>query len=333
MKLSIIIKALNEEVNIARAIESSLKVVNEINGNGEVILADSLSTDSTIKIASQYDIKIIQLTNKEERSCGIGAELGFKIASGEFIYILDADMEFYEGFILNAIEFLDENLSYAGVGGLVNEINLSNIEFKQRYKRKNTLTVPGEVKFLGMGGLYRKEALDQVKYFTNKFLNSYEEFELGTRLMHEGWHLRRLDVDGVKHYGHEIGEYQLLLKRVKSGYIFGLGELLRSMLGKPYFKSAFTNLRQTKTYLFYLAWFVFLLIALLISVFQSGFIEIALIAFIVPLIALSLKKRSIKAGLYAIVSGVINGIGMLIAFVSSQPGNPKSSIDYKIIKR
>ena len=44
--VSVIIKALNEEKHIARAIESALRAVSTV--GGEVILADSASTDRTV---------------------------------------------------------------------------------------------------------------------------------------------------------------------------------------------------------------------------------------------------------------------------------------------
>jgi cellulose synthase/poly-beta-1,6-N-acetylglucosamine synthase-like glycosyltransferase len=69
--LSIIIKALNEERNIALGIESALAAVDGL--DAEVILADSSSTDRTVEIARQYPIKIVTLNNREDRSCGVGA--------------------------------------------------------------------------------------------------------------------------------------------------------------------------------------------------------------------------------------------------------------------
>jgi glycosyltransferase involved in cell wall biosynthesis len=68
--VSVIIKALNEERNIARAIESALAALNKV--DGEIILADGGSSDRTVEIASRYPITIVQLTNASDRSCGSG---------------------------------------------------------------------------------------------------------------------------------------------------------------------------------------------------------------------------------------------------------------------
>ncbi len=86
--VSVIIKALNEEANIARAIESALTAVETI--GGEVILADSRSTDKTVEIALRYPVRIVRLVDSNERSCVL-LQLGFQEAR-EFVYVLDGDM-------------------------------------------------------------------------------------------------------------------------------------------------------------------------------------------------------------------------------------------------
>ena len=51
MKVSVIIKALNEEANIARAVESAIRTVASI--GGEVVVADSVSMP--LPVASSGD--------------------------------------------------------------------------------------------------------------------------------------------------------------------------------------------------------------------------------------------------------------------------------------
>ncbi|HMA09708.1 MAG TPA: glycosyltransferase, partial [Ramlibacter sp.] len=95
--VSVIIKAFNEEKNICAAIESSLAAVAEI--GGEVILADSHSTDHTVELASGYPIRVVQLLHPRERCCGVGPQLGYQHARGEYLYILDGDMKMLPGFL------------------------------------------------------------------------------------------------------------------------------------------------------------------------------------------------------------------------------------------
>ena len=58
--LSIVIIARNEARNIARAIESVLRAV-ENWPDTEILLVDSASTDETVEIARRYPINIVRL--------------------------------------------------------------------------------------------------------------------------------------------------------------------------------------------------------------------------------------------------------------------------------
>ncbi len=331
MKVSIIIKALNEEHNIVRAIESSLSALKEANCSGEVVLADSLSTDQTVQLARNYPVKIVQLINKSDRSCGVGAELGFRVAQGEYLYILDADMEFQEGFLEKAIQFLDANGDYAGVAGMIEEMNGVGIEYQQRYLRVHSGLNAGEMNGLNMGGLFRRSSLLSLGYFTNRNLNSYEETELGARLKVEGWRLKRLSILGIRHYGHRDPPYQLLIKRIKSGYIMGLGELFRSAVGKKHFRFLIKSIPQLKLYFLYLIWLCCILVLFLAFVFELVSFFVVMFIFLIPLVGMSLKKRSLKLGTYSVISSIFNSLGMVVGFLKFKAHSPSDVIKFKVL--
>ena len=75
---------------------------------------------------------------------------------------------------------------------------------------------------------------------------AFEEFDLGARLQARGWKLARIDQRAVDHYGYTIGGYQLLWRRLKSGYAAGLGEVLRGALGKKHFWFVLRKLRHLR---------------------------------------------------------------------------------------
>ena len=132
IEVSVTIKTFNEGEKIAREIKGALQAIKGL--SGEVIIADSLSTDRTIEIAKKYPVKIFQLVNEEDRSCGVGPQLGYEKAKGKFIYILDGDMKLNKKFIKKAIiEFKNDQL-LAGVGGIIEEMNKSSIVFARRNK-------------------------------------------------------------------------------------------------------------------------------------------------------------------------------------------------------
>src|SRR5579872_4854938 len=99
--ISIIIKALNEERHIAAAIESALAAIEGI--DGEVILADSASTDRTVAIAASYPVKVVSLRRMEDRSCGAGVQLGYQYSTGRYVCLIDGDMRLDRDFVAAAI--------------------------------------------------------------------------------------------------------------------------------------------------------------------------------------------------------------------------------------
>lgn len=236
VRVSVIIKTLNEERHVAAAIESALVAV-ERAGGGEVILADSGSGDRTIDIARRYPICVVQLRDPSERRCGVGPQLGYQRARGEYVYILDGDMELDPDFLPRAIEAMARDPRLGGVAGTVEERSSASYQFRGR-QRRAAERVARDRRWLDMGGLYRARALRDVGYFSDRNLHAYEEMELGLRLGAAGWKLRRLAEPGVVHHGRTEGNWNLLRKRWQSGYLDGAGELLRAAWGRPYFLRA-----------------------------------------------------------------------------------------------
>lgn len=316
IKVSVVIKALNEAKNIAATIESALKAVASI--GGEVILADSFSTDKTIEIASVYPIKIIRLHNPVDRCCGVGAQLGYQIAAGEYIWIVDGDMELAEDFVQHAIQALEADDRIAGVSGRVVEKNLESLEFRARVQRAPVNLQPGLVDRLDGGGVYRRNAVEAVGYLTNRNLHSYEEFELAARLRSAGWLLQRIPFDAVFHYGHQTEAFALLLRRWKSGYILGIGELLRGALGTNHFSLVLREIRELHLYLAVILWWLALLLLFACQgiVGHGGWIGLAFL--LGPLLIMVLKKRSFITALYSIVSWNFYAAGLLRGFLRRQ---------------
>lgn len=81
-EISIIIPALNEEDSIRETLRSL-----QTFDNAEIILVDGGSTDATISIAENYNVKILHAP----RGRGAQLQLGGNCASGEILWFLHAD--------------------------------------------------------------------------------------------------------------------------------------------------------------------------------------------------------------------------------------------------
>ncbi|MBM6582052.1 glycosyltransferase [Microvirga sp. BT689] len=313
MKVSIIIKALNEETNIARSIESSLAALKGL--DGEVILADSVSTDRTVEIASAYPITIVQLQHTTSRGCGSAPQLGYQYSSGDFIYLLDGDMVLYQDFLTAALATLESDHRLAGVGGVIRDMNLDNLEFAARAARNNNTPQAGDTDRLNGGGLYRRAAIESVGYLSDMNLHAFEEFELGARLRALGWRLTRLDKVAVDHFGYTIGAYKLLWNRVKSGYAYGAGEIARAAVGKPYLFDVLLHVRTLWVSLCVIAWLLTVLLIIPFSFdapLQGLVTACSLLLF--PILVMSLKRRSLRLGTYAVAVWLVLAICTIKGF-------------------
>jgi GT2 family glycosyltransferase len=327
-RISVIIKALNEERNICAAIESSLAAVAEV--GGEVILADSHSSDRTVELASNYPIRVVQLLHPRERCCGVGPQLGYQHARGEYLYILDGDMKLVPGFLPEALSFLAQHPEAAGVGGRLVELNNESLEYRERGLRAAAHLSPGEVDRLDGGGLYRRRAIEEAGHFSDRNLHSYEEFDLAVRLRSRGWKLWRIPTDSVTHYGHDAPPYRLLMRRWHSRYVRGLGELLRASVGKPHMRLVLRGMRELRIYTAVLAWW--LLLASVpwwpLTVWYRAAAFVALAG--APLLFMCWRKRSLARATYSVVSWCFNAAGLALGLVHRRRP-PQSPIASRIL--
>jgi glycosyltransferase involved in cell wall biosynthesis len=326
--VSIIIKALNEERHIAAAIESALAALSGI--DGEVILADGRSADRTVEIARGYPIKIVQLINVADRSCGAGAQLGFQYSSGRFLCLIDGDMQLHDGFLPAAIRFLEENPTVAGVGGIVIDCEITNLEFEQRTKRRDRDRGAGPVTRLHCSGIYRRSAIESIGYLTDRNLHAGEELDLGARLHARGWKLARINLPSIDHHGHSGSAYHLLLRRVSTRFSFGVGEIVRAAIGRPHFWFIVRNDNNIVLCLLVAAWWT----AILATPFVlTGFAAVFMIGalLLLPIATMALRWRSIRHGLYSVAAWNVYALSFLPGFMRSRV-SPTSWIDSTILK-
>ncbi|OJT97912.1 MAG: glycosyl transferase [Rhizobium sp. 63-7] len=329
MTVSIIVKTLNEETKIAMTIESALAALERV--GGEVIVADSGSRDRTVEIASLYPVIIAQIEPPALPSCGLGPQLGYQYSRHPFLCLIDGDMLLDPDFLPAALTFMAENPEHAGVTGHVEEMEITNLEFARRVNRNARENRTGSVDRMNGGGVYRREAIEKVGYLSDRNLHGYEEFDLGARLRSAGWLLHRLDQRYVQHYGHTENSYRLLIRRWRSKYIFGLGEMLRASLGRPYFRTLFRELPELRLWVGIYVFWIFCL-ALLIAL-PNKLLGLSLVAGLLALVVglMSQRKGGFSMGLYTVVAWFFNAAALPVGFLRPRR-EPSAPIESRLRK-
>ncbi|MEG1210273.1 MAG: glycosyltransferase [Leclercia sp.] len=302
--ISVSIKTFNEAECIEKTIDSIRRQIAAY--PHKIIVADSLSTDNTQQLASDKGVMVVSLTEPADRSCGVGHQLGYLYSEGEYILLMDGDMELEPGFIDHAVAFLQDNPTYAGVAGTVEMDDASNYEFTSRKQRLNKIYPLGDSDHLGGGGLYRRSAIADIGYLTNRSLHAYEEAELGIRLRAAGYKLHRLDVPYFSHTSHTMPTFKMLCFRWKRGFHQAPGELLRSAWGKPWFRDA---LMMVKNEVIFASYILFVLIAVI--TLDVSLIDIALLPLLAFILLKTVQNRSLKNGLNSVINLAVLSVGLV----------------------
>ena len=149
MPVSIIIPAYNEERHIAACIESLLK--QECSDELEIIVVNNASRDGTAKILSTYAAKYpekIRVINLD-RNLGPGGarNLAAKIARGEILIFLDADMTFPPDFVEKLTRPIKEGSARETTHAEEYVANLENpwVKVQGQHKRASNIGGGGEV--------------------------------------------------------------------------------------------------------------------------------------------------------------------------------------------
>jgi dolichol-phosphate mannosyltransferase len=111
IKLSIVIPCYNEEITLEKCVESVLKISGEFL-QLEIIIIDDCSTDGSLSIARGLENKnsrIIVIQHEKNQGKGAALQTGFKKATGDFIAIQDADLEYNPNDLLRLLEPLINN--------------------------------------------------------------------------------------------------------------------------------------------------------------------------------------------------------------------------------
>jgi len=108
MKLSVVIPVYNEK----NTIEKIVDLVRQVEGiDKEIIIVDDASKDGTVEILKKIQVKYpdIKMFFKEEnKGKGNTLKIGFKMTTGDYVIVQDADLEYDPNDYLKLIRALEE---------------------------------------------------------------------------------------------------------------------------------------------------------------------------------------------------------------------------------
>jgi len=176
--ISIIIPTLNEE----KCIELTLKAFKnqDYKGKYEIIVADGMSKDNTVKIARKHANKVVLVRKK---GIGVGRNEGAKVARGEILIFVDADT-ILQSNGLSELSKPFQNKKVVGVACPIVPIS-SKPRDLMLYRTFNQFMIMSikskKAQIPGICCAYRKNAFEKVGGFDER-LDTLEDYELSRKI-------------------------------------------------------------------------------------------------------------------------------------------------------
>jgi GT2 family glycosyltransferase len=199
-KISIIIPNYNGKSFLRECLDS-IKNQNILN---EIIIIDNASHDESVIFITQNYPEIILIQNKENLGFSKAVNQGIEASSGEYLFLLNNDVELEEDCIKNLIKCIDENKNIFAVSSKM-------IQYHDRNKIDDAgdeYTILGWTKKVGYGNpqekynknretfsacagaaIYRKSILEEIGYFDENFFAYLEDIDLSYRARIHGYHI------------------------------------------------------------------------------------------------------------------------------------------------
>jgi GT2 family glycosyltransferase len=210
--LSIIIVTYNSAGHIENCIRSIMKNIDI--DDYETIVVDNCSSDDTVNIVKKYS-DVIVIINSKNYGFATANNKGFKIARGEYVVVLNPDVNFTkETNVIKMIEYFKEthdagiiapklyyrngdvqenarsfpNIWVLLIRGLKLENRFSRYKFyKNKVSNNNSEIVKSVDWVIGAFFLIQRKLLVELNYFDPKYFMYYEDADLCLRAAKKGY--------------------------------------------------------------------------------------------------------------------------------------------------
>lgn len=201
-KVSVVVIGRNEGDRLAQCLEALLQEARDSEHILEMIYVDSQSTDNSVAIAQDLNLRTHQLAGAPSAAAARNA--GWKLSKGDLILFLDGDSILQPNFLSRAVDaFTMPNV--AVVYGRCRELQPYRSIYSRACDLDWQMFPPGPVPYCGGNALIRRASLSTVSGF-DEALTAGEEPELCRRLTETGFTVVCLPIDMVTH---DLGEFSL----------------------------------------------------------------------------------------------------------------------------
>jgi GT2 family glycosyltransferase len=295
-----------------------------------LVYVDSGSSDGSVELARSLDAEVVELDPDipftAARARNAGVERLTQMALGlKYAQLIDGDCELVEGWIDEAVDFLEANEEYAAAAGRLRErfpdasvFNyLCDVEWN---------TPIGDVKSCGGIAMMRIRAFESVGGFMPDLIAG-EEPELCVRLRRAGWKIRRLDAEMALHDAAMMRLSQWWKRGVRAGHAYAEGSHLH---GSPPERMGIRESRRI------VAWGLIIpILALAFAPLAGWFSLILLLAY--PLNVIRIARRLRREGearpwtlaFFLMLGKFPEAIGWLRFHWGKLSGNRSSIIEHK----
>jgi GT2 family glycosyltransferase len=248
-KMSIVIP----NYNGADYLENCLKSLqSQTYQNMEIVVVDNASQDRSVEIVRSIAPEAVLL--REDRNCGFaeGADIGIRSSHGDWVAVLNNDTEVSRDWLAACVHAIQNHPDAAFLACRILDFGIRNrlysagdcflrggIGYRRGQEQTDREDFSRECKIFSASGcaaIYRRDVLEEMKGFDERFFAYLEDVDLGLRLQAAGCHGYYVPGAKVYHYGAATsgGEFSPLSVRLRTRNSLLL--LMKSMPGRILFR-------------------------------------------------------------------------------------------------
>ncbi len=223
VEVSVVMPTYNSEEHIGEAIKS---VLNQTFSDWELIIVNDDSTDSTLKIAKEFekkDKKIRVISHRKNKGRAAALNTGINKAKGKYISFLDADDIYFKNKLERQVKFLEKNKQidmiygraryFGDVEGESKVLDSTKVNLRRKLVEAKAKLETGQKvhKIFGVKGIIascsvmlRRKVFKKCKFDEN--LRNSEDYDFWFQVIGKGFKIKNLNKNFYYYRVHKKGK-------------------------------------------------------------------------------------------------------------------------------